>query len=50
MTRGELIREIKWRLDVAALTEVEAAARVFEQARRRRVQALRRRTSGAPKV
>lgn len=36
MTRDELVREIKWRLDAAALPEVDAAARVLERARHRR--------------
>lgn len=36
MAGDELVREIKWRLDAAALAEVDAAARVLERARRRR--------------
>jgi hypothetical protein len=35
MAGDELVREIKWRLDAAALAEVDAAARVLERARRR---------------
>jgi hypothetical protein len=35
MTRDEVIREIKWRLDAAGLDEVDAAARVMARARRR---------------
>jgi hypothetical protein len=35
MTRDELIREIKWRLDAAGLDEVDAAARVIDRAGRR---------------
>ncbi|MDR7483435.1 MAG: hypothetical protein QN183_13340 [Armatimonadota bacterium] len=33
MSRGELLREIKWRLDVAALPELTAAARVLDRIR-----------------
>jgi hypothetical protein len=35
MTRDEVIREIKWRLDAAGLDEVDAAARVIARAGRR---------------
>lgn len=35
MTRDELVREIKWRLDAAGLDEVVAAARVMDRAARR---------------
>jgi hypothetical protein len=35
MTRNEIIREIKWRLDAASLVEVEAAVRVLDRAERR---------------
>ena len=35
MTRDEVIREIKWRLDTAGLDEVNAAARVIDRAGRR---------------
>ncbi|MDR7555617.1 MAG: hypothetical protein QN157_08425 [Armatimonadota bacterium] len=38
MSRGELLRELKWRLDVAALPELVAAARVLD-----RIQQTRRR-------
>ncbi len=44
MSRGELLRELKWRLDVAALPELVAAARVLD-----RIQQTRRRAHpGAP--
>jgi hypothetical protein len=43
MTGEEYVREIKWRLDVAALTEVEAATRVLDRAARRVTAAARRR-------
>jgi len=34
MTPAELRREIKWRIDAADLTELEAGARVLDRARR----------------
>lgn len=37
MGTGELIREIKWRVDVAPLAELDAGARALERAMRRRV-------------
>jgi hypothetical protein len=42
MTRDELIREVKWRLDSAGLDEVEAAARVIDRTARRGRGAARR--------
>jgi hypothetical protein len=36
MAPDELIREIKWRLDVASVPELDAAAAVLERAARRR--------------
>lgn len=33
MTPGELLREIKWRLDASSLDEVTAAARVLDRTR-----------------
>lgn len=37
MTGGELLREIKWRVDAAALPELEAAAAVLARGARRRL-------------
>jgi hypothetical protein len=34
MTAGELLRELKWRLDTAGTVELEAAAAALERARR----------------
>ncbi|MDR7417618.1 MAG: hypothetical protein QN178_01755 [Armatimonadota bacterium] len=42
MTRDEIIREVKWRLDAAGLDEVAAAARVLDRAHRRRQPGPRR--------
>lgn len=36
MSRAELLRELKWRLDVAALPELTAAARVLDRTRQAR--------------
>jgi hypothetical protein len=44
MTGDEFVREIKWRVDAAALTEVEAAVRVLYRSARR-VAASRRRSA-----
>jgi hypothetical protein len=42
---GELLREIKWRIDVASLPEADAAARVLDRAAR---DAARRQRVGSP--
>jgi hypothetical protein len=42
MTGDELLREIKWRLDAAALGEVDAAALVLDRASRRLAERRRR--------
>jgi hypothetical protein len=46
MSRGELLREIKWRLEVAALPELTAAARVLERIRQARRAGPRRPRAG----
>jgi hypothetical protein len=39
MSRGEILRELKWRLDVAALPELVAAARVLDRIQQARAAA-----------
>jgi hypothetical protein len=45
MATDELLREVKWRLDVASVAELDAAAEVLERAARA---AARRPDRGAP--
>jgi hypothetical protein len=47
MTRDELIREIKWRLEAAGISEVDAAAHAVDRASRRAGTAARRRAARA---
>jgi hypothetical protein len=44
MTSAELIREIKWRIDAAALPEMAAGAAVVDRARKRAAIRVRRRS------